>query len=42
MHTGNHEVTYKNDQEKLVVIDLYLRPERVLFNLKLSHHIYVP
>ena len=42
MHTGNHEVAYKNnDQEKLVVGDLYLGPDGVLFNLELSHHIYV-
>ena len=41
MHTGNHEVIYKKDQEKWVIGDLYLGLEGVLFNLKLSHHIYV-
>ena len=41
MHIGNHEVIYKKDQEKWVVGDLYLGPNGVLFNLKLSHHIYV-
>ena len=37
MDIGNHEMT----QEKLVVGDLYIGPKRVLFNLKLSYHIYV-
>ena len=41
MHIENHEVTYKKDQEKWVVGDLYFGLEGVLFNLKLSHHIYV-
>ena len=41
MHTGNREMIYKKDQEKWVVGDLYLEPEGVLFNPKLSHLIYV-
>ena len=40
MHTENHEMTYKKDK-KIGSWWFILGSEGVLFNLELSHHIYV-